>query len=84
MSTQMFPRATASKRFSSLLLLLVPLLPEVEDEGVAAPAAGIAVVCRSPLRRTSGIECRSRSLVSLGARMQLDCCRGVDGSLFNA
>ena len=84
MSTQMFPRATASKRFSSRLPLLVPLLPEeVEGAAAVAAAAGI-VVCRSPLRRTRGIESRSRSLVSFGTRMQLDCCRGIGGSLLDA
>lgn len=41
MSTQMLPSATASKRFSeALLLLLLPLPPEVEV-GAAA-----VVICR--------------------------------------
>ena len=49
MSTQMFPRATASKRFSSCALLrLVPLLPGVEE--VAVAAAAVFFVCRCPWR----------------------------------
>ena len=78
MSTQMFPRATASKRFSSSRLL--------PEEEAAAAAALDVVVCRSsPLRRARGIDCHSvRSPVSFGAWMQLNCCKDVVASLLDA
>lgn len=77
MSTQMFPSATASKRFSLEEAVPLPLLPEVEVAAAAAAAAALVavVVCRWVLRRRARVE--HRAPASHGARMRLNFCKEI-------
>ena len=75
MSTQMFPSATASKRFSLEEAVPLPLLPEVEVAAAAALVVVAVVVCRWVLRRRARVE--HRAPASHGARMRLNCCKEI-------